>query len=121
MSKPYPEWWSNYIISARSMMNDYTAKDLIRQVERSKPRFGQCVKVWPNVAELRRQKKAPHKEVLYVWLDVTLRSVNNCTNEQLTEAIRGVGSALENRIILQADAEYLLDALYLELGTRANA
>lgn len=103
--------------------------------EMMKPRFGQVVRDWGDVAQMRRQKKAPHKEVLYVWVTAirgqpddakrnyskALRSVNNCSNDQIVEAIRNVGSAIESRAVSQVDAELILDLLYLELGQRSES
>ncbi|HEY6018676.1 MAG TPA: hypothetical protein VIY48_01945 [Candidatus Paceibacterota bacterium] len=106
-----------------------------RMQEKAKSRFGRLAKELGDLGELRRQKKEPHTEVLYVWIpgaeaalliDGTqpmghvLRSINNCTNDQLTQAIRLAGLLLSEHKLSQADAELALDMMYKELGRRVK-
>ncbi len=100
-----------------------------------KQRFGRLVQSYGDYGELRRQKKEPHKEVFYIPVilgqkysiekdensaNVVLRSIQNCTSDQLTDHIRKVGKHLEAAAISQANAEYILDLLYAELGNRVK-
>jgi hypothetical protein len=93
-------------------------------------RFGRSVTHFVGWGELRKQKKSPHTEVLYVWSlsshkpmgteepILVLRSINNCTNDQLRQAIQLAALRLEQKSIQQADAEFLLDRCYAELQRR---
>jgi hypothetical protein len=104
-----------------------------RMQEKAKPRFGRMSKDYGELGELRRQKKGPHKEVLYIWIagnlaatyangvqptGPVLRSINNCTNDQLTEAIKLAGRMCANHN--QTNMEQALDLMYLELGKRTK-
>jgi hypothetical protein len=91
--------------------------------------FGRATTHYAQWGELRKQKKPPHTEVLYVWAMSThstvvpepilvLRSINNCTNDQLREAIQLAALRLEQKTITQTDAEFLLDRCYAELQRR---
>lgn len=98
-----------------------------RLKEKAKPRFGRMSKDFGELGELRRQKKAPRTEVLYIWVNVAsqgdawlLRSINNCSNDDLTNAIRKAGELLSLHKVSQADAEQALDLMYLELGKRTR-
>lgn len=88
---------------------------------------GRMIKDYPDLGELRRQKKAPHLEILYIWVNAAnqgdawvLRSVNNCSNDHLTVAIRKTGELLAMHKVSQTDAEQVLDLLYAELGKRVK-
>ncbi len=96
-----------------------------------KQRFGRLLKSYGDFGELRRQKKAPHTEVFYIPVkyhvlgalgasnyNEDLRSIQNCTSDQITEHIRYLGKNLEAGNIQQASAELILDLLYAELGKR---
>jgi hypothetical protein len=101
-----------------------TQSDAYR-MEWKKQRFGKLQKEYPGLGEIRKQKKAPHTEVLYVWLGLdtdkpVLRSVPNCSNDQLTEAIRNAGKAVEEHKVTQRDGEQLLDLMYSELQRRVD-
>jgi hypothetical protein len=98
-----------------------------RMLEKSKSRFGRVEKDLGDLGELRRQKKEPHTQVLYVWVPgpddqhfTILRSINNCTNDELTEAIRYTGTLLVDHRLTQTDAELVLDLMYAELGKRVK-
>lgn len=92
-----------------------------------KQRFGKLVKLWPGLGELRKQKKEPHVEVVYLMSDVpgsptpqVYYSLNHCTDLQLEAGIRRVGNALQAKAISQEDAEILLDKCYEEVHKRTT-
>ena len=104
--------------------------------DRSGDRFGRVVKEFTLLGELRRQKKAPHKEVFYTWVDAppeispsgfapkakkVLRAIVNCCNDQLTEAIRECGAKVDAHLVSREEGEQVLDILYAELGRRTEA
>jgi hypothetical protein len=92
--------------------------------EREKGLFGRVEKEFHGYGELRRQKKSPHTQVLYVWSkqgqSLVLRSINNSSNDQIQQAIQWAGLKLEDHTLPQADAEMILDMLYAELKARLD-
>lgn len=98
--------------------------------------FGRVSAYFTEWGEMRRQKKAPHTEVLYVYClqdqkarlpgsggtvqanELVLRSINNCSNDQLQDAIKLVALRLEQHKITQLQAETLLDLCYAEIQRR---
>lgn len=99
--------------------------------DRSGDRFGRVVKEFVRLGELRRQKKAPHKEVFYTWVPdpkwtqepakKVLRSIVNCDNDQLTESIRECGAMIDTHQVSREEAEQVLDILYAELQRRTES
>jgi hypothetical protein len=89
-------------------------------------RFGRCVKIYKFLGELRKQKKKPNKEVFYIWIEspaekkYVLRSVVNCTNDQLVASIRRCGEYVEAHKVNRPEGEDVLDFLYAELGRRTE-
>ncbi len=95
-------------------------------------RFGRLTQSFGDFGELRRQKKPPHVEVFYTPVKVppkgnesgrmpeVMRSVNNCSPEQLTESIRRIGIHLEGGTISQTNAETVLDFLYAALKDKVG-
>jgi hypothetical protein len=100
--------------------------DMGVQYDTSGDRFGRTVKTYPLLGELRRQKKKPHKEVFYIFVfseterKYVLRSIVNCSNDQIVGAIRNVGEKIEGHEVARHDGEEVLDILYAELGRRAD-
>lgn len=106
--------------------------------EKTKQRFGRVARDLGLLGELRKQKKEPHTEVLYVWappaqayeLDkkgnqiaspsIVLRSVSNLSNDDLTNVIRQVGQMTEAQSVDRSDAEFVLDMLYADLQRRQD-
>lgn len=94
--------------------------------DNSGDRFGRVQKFYPYIGELRRQKKKPHKEVFYTYVYVNefkkyiLRSIMNCSNDQLVESIRALGEKIEAHTASRPDGEEVLDILYAELGRRSD-
>lgn len=98
--------------------------------EAEKGRFGRIAEIYNGWGELRRQKKPPHTQVLYVWTKkyaipgpnqvqtLVLRSINNCSNDQLRESIQLAAVRLEQHQITQTEAESILDRCYAELQRR---
>ena len=88
--------------------------------------FGRTVETYSGWGELRKQKKSPHTEVLYVLALSTqkderclvLRSINNCSNDQLQDAIKLCALRLQEGQITQPAAEAILDRCYAELQRR---
>jgi hypothetical protein len=89
-------------------------------------RFGRLVKSYGDFGELRKQKKEPHVEVFYIpveafegtILSFVLRSLNNCSGEQITKHVARVGRNLEAGNLKQDSAEFILDLCYAELHRR---
>lgn len=99
-------------------------------------RFGRVKEAFNGFGELREQKRAPHKEVMYVAIleapkfpiggvvtpnarNRILRSVNNATSEQIEEAIRYITvEGLQANKLSQEQTEKLLDWCYAELHKR---
>jgi hypothetical protein len=117
-------------------------KELEMQARASEPQlFGREARSFGDYGQLRKQKKAPHQEVFYIPIsaaeakgkkpqppgtayglnETCLRSVNNCTGEQITEYIQKIGKHLEAGAISQENAEIVLDYAYAELNKRLNA
>lgn len=100
--------------------------------------FGRAAERYHGWGEMRRQKKAPHTEVLYVYClqmedrrtpgtgepykagTLVLRSLSNCSNDQLQDAIKLAALRLEQGRITQAEAEMLLDRCYAEMKRRMD-
>jgi hypothetical protein len=94
--------------------------------------FGQPVREFGCFAQLRKQKKAPRTEILYIQVNIwqtlpdgskhlsgqTWRSINNASNNDLTDCIKCIAAGLEEGKIFAADAEFLLDTIYHEIGRR---
>lgn len=86
-------------------------------------RFGRVSRTFGGgqYGELRKQRRAPHKEILFILVKVpnstnlALKAIQSCTGEQITDVIQRIGDGLAHFLISQADAEYLLDACYAEL------
>lgn len=129
--------WYKENMSYRATMQVGEKEFLTAKTEEAKKqRFGRVVKDYDMMGELRRQKKEPHTEVLYIWVSdpakaserlkgtiwegMILRSVNNCTNDQLTQAIKSTGLLVDRHEVDQADAEVVLDLLYKSLQTRVE-
>lgn len=104
--------------------NTYSMQD-------SKGRFGRGSEYYSGWGELRAQKKSPHTQVLYCLCLIkhgpdtnapspvlVLRSINNCTNDQLQDAIKLAALRLEEGKISHRDAEDILDRCYAELQRR---
>jgi hypothetical protein len=101
-------------------------------------RFGRVKETFGDFGELREQKKAPHKEVMYVAIldttkfpiggvitpnarNRTFRAVSNATSEQIEEAIRYIAiEGLQAGKITQEQTEKLLDWCYAELHRRLS-
>ena len=102
---------------------------LEQQKAKQAQRFGKAIKSYGDFGELRRQKKAPHLEVFYTPINEVvgntvvekLRSINNCSSDQITDAIRRIGMNLTGGNITQENAEFILDLLYQELGKRVTS
>lgn len=112
-------------------------QEILSNTQESKQRFGRVARNFHAMGELRRQVKAPHKEILYVWAKVprsrdlidralrdtpvnVLKAINKITTEQLVESIRNAGKLLEEKSVTQVDAEFVLDLLYAELQNRTE-
>jgi hypothetical protein len=97
-------------------------KTLVDLVAKGAPRFGRLIAEMGPLGQIRKQKKAPYTEILYVWVMSggvpALRSANNCSDEQLTLAIQDVGETVEHSPHLRSRAERVLDLLYAELARR---
>jgi hypothetical protein len=95
--------------------------------DRSGSRFGRLVREFLLFGELRRQKKSPHVEVFYIWVHSeaqkkkVLRSINNCSNDQITDAIRNAGDLIERHMCDRSEGEQVLDIYYKELARRVEA
>lgn len=104
----------------------YCGNTILVDLLKNRQRFGRLIRDYGGLGELRKQKKSPHKEVLYIFVyepnkELALRSTNNSTAEQISASIRVVGEmATENRIA-RPDAEQLLDLLYAELQKKTCA
>jgi hypothetical protein len=89
-------------------------------------RFGQCIKSYAHLGELRKQKKRPNKEVFYIWVHAlnenkyVLRSIVNCTDDQLIDSIRRCGEYVESQRVNRIEGEVVLDILYTELARRSE-
>lgn len=100
-------------------------------------RFGRVEENFGEFGELRKQKKSPHKLVMYVYVyevpkfpiggistpnarNRVLRSLQNCTSEQITDAIKFIGEGLTQARLVQVSAEKLLDWCYAELHRRLS-
>lgn len=101
-------------------------------------RFGRLVQSFGDFGELRQQKKAPKLEVFYIPVktqvksrlpgsgkpivetEEILRSVNNCSSEQITDFIQVVGRNLEAGNLSQDKGETVLNYLYKEIERRVN-
>jgi hypothetical protein len=88
-------------------------------------RFGRVKETYQGFGELRGQKKFPHKEVKYISVSAPnsgareLRSVQNCSLEQIEEAIRYFTiEGLNTGKLSQEQTESLLDWCYAELHQR---
>ena len=110
------------------------------QVDTSRAQlFGRLARSFGDYGQLRKQKKAPNKEVFYIPVTrketkrlkngsmqvpisvESLRAVNNCSGVELTEYIKKIGTHLENGAISQENAEIILDLVYAEINKRLNA
>lgn len=93
--------------------------------QKTAQRFGRVVKSYPGFGELRRQTKKPNQEIFYLLIDFSsegeavFRSLNNATNEQISDYIRSIASFI-GRSLAQEDGEYILDRCYVELNQRLN-
>ena len=97
--------------------------------------FGQPSREFGDFGQLRRQKKAPYKEVLYIPVPAkellkdgtehvggfVLRSINNAGNDQLTDHVRKVAVAMESGELASGDAEVLMDMIYAEIAIRVQS
>lgn len=100
-------------------------KQLDTKPNPKKQRFGVVKNTLGGWAELRRQKKAPHKEILYIPSTPTYGETNWCALNHLPTDIlerymREIGTALQEKIITQENAELILDLCYAELGRRVK-
>lgn len=112
-----------------SKNNFYTWLDGKQYPVKEASRFGRAAELYAGWGELRKQKKSPHTEVLYTLClqsdtsvpegqILVLRSINNCSNDQLQMAIRLAGVRLESHMITQQNAEFILDKCYAEIQRR---
>lgn len=102
------------------------------ELDNKQSRFGRVSQKFRGWGEFRKQKKPPHTEVLYTFTlkykvvganqvqSLVLRSINNCSNEELTNAIKLAALRLEDHCITQPVAEFLLDKCYAELQRRLD-
>lgn len=93
-----------------------------------KQRFGVVERNFGALGELRKQLKAPNKEVFYTWVEakqgeyygLVLRSICNCSNEQIIDSIRTAGENMSKGYAAEDDCEFVLDLLYAELARRVK-
>lgn len=101
-----------------------------QMAEKQKQRFGQLTQNYGSFGELRRQKKEPHTEVLYIHVEndrkdrmslTNLQSINNTPTPMIEDYMRRVGTGLSEHALLQEHAEKILDMCYAELNKRLQA
>ncbi len=91
-----------------------------------KSAFGRTSESYVGWGQLRKQKKSPHTEVLYCYTltglhdgkFLVLRSINNCTNNELQDAIKLCALRLQEGKITHLEAEKILDLCYAQLQQR---